>query len=211
MPLLFFDTHTTYTNAHTLTVPILNLLHLLPIVLGLDENCTRMELWKSQVPRIGCAAESCLKCNDVDAECVHNGTSNTFTCTANTITCSVELCPPCNFCVGAYTQPLGNSGFRHNSLCLSIPAHLTCEEEGINEQCVVNRDVSSESEVFVPSSDGTLSYHCRCYGENCTEQLLYSYSILPQPSPIVLQSIAMRPSSSLSATPTPGIDADSKS
>jgi len=210
MPVSFFDTRTTYTNAHTLTVPILHLLHLLPIVLGQspDENCTRMEHGKTPVPRIGCAAESCLRCNNVDTECVHNGTSNTFTCTANTTTCSVELCPLCNFCVGTYTQPLGNSGFRHHSLCVSISSHLTCEEDGANQQCVVNQNVSSES---VPNSDGALSYLCRCYGENCTEQLLYSYSILPQPSSIVLQSIAMRTSSSLSATPTPGIDADSKS
>ena len=216
MPLSFFDTHTTYTNAHTLTVPILNLLHLLPIVLGLGENCTRMELGKFQVPRIGCAAESCLKCNDVDAECVHNGTSNTFTCTANTITCSVELCPPCNYCVGIYTQSSGGSSLRHHSLCRPIPTDQTCEEDGANQQCVEN--VSSESDIFAPDSDGALTYHCRCYGENCTEELLYSYSILPQPSsivllqtsPIVLQSVAMT-TSSLSATPTPGIDADSKS
>ena len=122
MPVSFFDTHTTYTNALTLTVPILHLLHLLPIILGQppDENCTRIELGKTPVPRIGCAAESCLRCNGVDAECVHNGTSNTFTCTANTTTCSVELCPLCNYCVGAYIQPLGNSGFRHHSLCIYV-------------------------------------------------------------------------------------------
>ena len=211
MPVSFFDTHTTYTNAHTLTVPILNLLHLLPIVLGLGENCTRMELGKFQVPRIGCAAESCLRCNNADAECVHNGTSNTLTCTANTTTCSVELCPPCNYCVGIYTQSSGGSSLKHHSLCRPIQPYLTCEEDGTNQQCVVNQNVSSESDVFAPDSDGVLTYHCRCYGENCTEQLLYSYSILPQPSSIVLQSVAMRTSSSLSATPTPGIDADSKS
>ena len=213
-------THTHIHTHHTFTVPILLLLlHLLPIVLGEpDENCTRMEHGKPLVPRIGCAAESCLRCNDVDTECVHNGTSNTFTCTANTTTCSVELCPPCNFCVGTYIQPLGNSGFRHHSLCAFISSAETCEDAGANKQCVVSKDVSSESDVFTPSSDNSVLFLCHCYGENCTEHLLYSYSILPQPSPTVLlqsspnvlQSVAMR-TSSLSVTPTPEIDRDSKS
>ena len=73
---------------------------------------------------------------------------------------------------------------------------------------------------MVPASEGALSYHCGCHGENCTEHLLYSYSILPQIStivpsqlppivpsqlpPIVSQSVAMR-TISLSVTPTPEI------
>ena len=94
----------------------------------------------------------------------------------------------------------------------------TCEEVPIHEQCVLNQNVSSESDVFAPSSDGAVSYHCGCHGENCTVRLLYSYSILPQisaivpsqPPPTVPSSVAMR-TASLLVTPTPGIDGDGKS
>ena len=56
---------------------------------------------------------------------------------------------------------------------------------------------------------------CRCYGENCTERLLYTYSILPTSPPTIEReafvtimetgSFQMTPPTSFLVTPTPDI------
>ena len=74
------------------------------------------------------------------------------------------------------------------------------------EQCVLNGNVSSSDDVLAeftrPNLGRSDSTHltCRCYGENCTERLLYSYSILP--TPIVRESVVTMETGSVLVTPT---------
>ena len=58
----------------------------------------------SRVSRISCTAQSCLSCSQAKAECLHNATSNTFTCTANTSECEVVICEPVASTVYEYLQ-----------------------------------------------------------------------------------------------------------
>ena len=61
---------------------------------------------------------------------------------------------------------------------LNLPRHRTCQEAITSEQCALNRNVSSSQchdilELW--SSHGLIFFYCRCYGENFTEHLLYTY------------------------------------
>ena len=90
--------HTKYPHPHA-AVSIIFLLFLALLLHNVfsqkspDNNCTITDgpFHIARMPRIGCTAQSCLSCNQAKAECLHNTTSNTFTCTANTSTCSVQL------------------------------------------------------------------------------------------------------------------------
>ena len=56
---------------------------------------------------------------------------------------------------------------------LNLPLHRTCQEAIASEQCVLNRSVSSSRN---SCGDNTARFfYCCCYGENCTEHLLYTY------------------------------------
>ena len=197
-----------------------------------NENCTFGEEIHpdvSRVPRVGCTAQSCLNCTSAKAECLHNTTSNAFTCTADTSECFVQVCDPCQYCSGVFSSPTTSRDFTLHSVCFDLPHYRTCQELDTSEQCVLNGNISSLDDIFAeftwPNTGGngdSIHLTCRCYGENCTEHLLYTYSILPTPSPIIVQesavtmetasfltipttSFLMIPTTSFLITPTPDI------
>ena len=64
-------------------------------VLETVDNCTlgdEIPPEVPRVPRVGCTAQSCLRCDTANADCFHNTTSNTVTCTAHTSECFVQVC-----------------------------------------------------------------------------------------------------------------------
>ena len=69
-----------------------------------------------RVSRISWTVQSCLSCNQAKAECLHNTTSNTFTCTADTSECEVQVCEPCNTVYECLNF----------TLCFNLPAHSKC-------------------------------------------------------------------------------------
>ena len=119
------------------------------------------------VPRIGCTAQSCFSCNEAKAECFHNTTSNTFTCAADTSTCSVQPCEPCQYCIGTFTSPTTSQNLTLHSLCFKLPLRWTCQKAITSEQCVLNK-------CWYSCGVHDFFFDYRCYGENCTERLLYT-------------------------------------
>ena len=119
LPISQLYIHTNYSHPHATVSTILLfflslLLHNVFSQKSSDDNCTITNDAFSdipRVPRIGCTAQSCLSCNQVKAECLHNTTSNTFTCTADTSTCSVQVCQPCQYCIGTFTSPITSQNF----------------------------------------------------------------------------------------------------
>ena len=228
LPISQLCIHANYPHPHATVSTILLfflslLLHDVFSQLALDDNCTitsdAVPPDIRRVPRIGCTAQSCLSCNQAKAECFHNTTSNTFTCTANTSTCSVQVCQPCQYCVGAFISPNTSQNFTLNSLCFNLPQHSTCQRAEAAERCVLNGTISSANDIFTSSvvvvNRDSVHLSCRCYGENCTERLLYTYSILPTSPPTIEQeafvtimetgSFQMTPPTSFLVTPTPDI------
>ena len=57
---------------------------------------------------------------------------------------------------------------------LNLPLHRTCQEAEASQQCVLNRNVSSSHDILVEFTQPDFFYCC-CYGEKCTERLLYTY------------------------------------
>ena len=129
------------------------------------------------------------------------------TCTADTTECFVQVCEPCEICLGIFSGPTTSQNFTLHSLCFDLPNIGTCQELDTSKQCVLNRTVRSSSDIFAeftpPSigrNDDFIHLSCRCYGENCTERLLYTFSILP--TPIVTESVVTMDTGSVLVTPT---------
>ena len=114
--------HTNYPHPHA-AVSIILLLFLSLLLHNVfsqkssDNNCTITDgpFHIPRVPRIGCTAQSCFSCNQTKAECFHNTTSNTFTCATNTSTSSVQLCDPCQYCVGTFSTSTTSQNFTLHS------------------------------------------------------------------------------------------------
>ena len=178
-----------------------------------SDNCTiegALAIGVSRVPRIDCTAQSCLSCDQVKAECLHNTTSNTFTCTADTSTCSVQVCQPCQYCIGTFASPITSQDFTLNSLCFNLPPHETCQQAKAAEWCALNGTISSADDIFMSSVvdviGDSIHFNCRCYGENCTEHLLYTYSILPtSPPTIEPEAVVTMETLSVLVTPTANV------
>ena len=77
-------------------------------------------------------------------------------------------CDPCQYCVGTFSTSTTSL------FILNLPLHQTCQEAVTSEQCVLNRSVSSSHDILVEFTQPDFFYCC-CYGENCTERLLYTY------------------------------------
>ena len=211
-------THNTHTAVSTMSTTFLLLFLLLLLLQDVfnqepSDNCTIEGAFLSsipRVPRIGCTAQSCLSCREAKAECFHNTTSNTFTCTADTSTCSVQVCEPCQYCIGTFSSPITSQDFTLNSLCFELPHDKTCQQAEAAEWCALNGTISSADDIFMSSvvnvNRGSVHLICRCYGENCTERLLYTYSILPtSPPTIEPEAVITMETVSVLATPTTNV------
>ena len=214
LPISQLCIHTNYPHPHATVSTILLfflsfLLHDVFSQLALDDNCTITDgpFHIPRVPRIGCTAQSCLSCREAKAECFHNTTSNTFTCTADTSTCSIQVCEPCQYCIGSFTSPSTSQNFTLNSLCFELPQDKTCQEAKAAEWCALNGTISSADDIFMSSAvvvnRDSMHFNCRCYGENCTEHLLYTYSILPPP--IEPEAVVTMETVSVLVTPTANV------
>ena len=216
LPISQLCIHTNYPHPHATVATIFLfflslLLHNVFSQLALDDNCTitsdAVPPNIPRVPRIGCTAQSCLSCDQVKAECFHNTTSNTFTCAADTSTCSIQVCEPCQYCIGTFITSTTSQSFTLDSLCFNLPAHSTCQGAITSEECVLNGNLSSSDNIFaeftLPNLGRSDSIHLtrHCYGENCTEHLLYTYSTT-LPTPIVTESLVTMETGSCSSGDT---------
>ena len=127
------------------------------------------------------AADSCITCFGVNADCNFNNATNTLYCQPNISRCSLKLCEECQYCAGLVNRR--GQEWRLTSTCVRLEISL-CERGGVTDQCIVTESVTDSELMAKIEGDDGFSASCMCNGENCTQEFVLSYSIIPeQPTP----------------------------
>ena len=169
-------THThTCTHTHYITVPLI-----LALLIAFNSSyhvcCQRCEPGRPSE----CAADSCIACFGVEADCNFNNATNTLHCQPNISRCSQQLCEECHFCTGTVIRSPSQE-WTLTSDCFRLDSPI-CSD--VTDQCIISENITNSVLMANIEGDDDFTASCMCNGENCTQEFVLSYSIIPeQPTP----------------------------
>lgn len=145
-----------------------------------------------------CLAKRCLSCTNAPANCSMDPASKTASCAGDTSTCQSLECDSCSHCMAFYYASTDTlTDYHFTSRCISNDPTYSCELSFLN--CVSSGMVENESTLFRSSP-----LSCSCYGNNCTANIVFHYTIKTTHSAWEPSSTLLSIQATPSVSPTTG-------